>query len=111
MNLDNLELSQTIDIGQFVQCDWCDTVFREQDGTTLDDRSGGFLFGGRPDSPRSGKATGPCCAARMEANIASFGETNYIGERCPDGVPFADWVLALRGPENNNIRIYTEPRP
>lgn len=70
-----------------------DTVLCDIDSTdlTADPRSGGFMF----DS----YAVGPCCAESYEASARGYGEEDHIRARCPEGVSFADWVRALRGPD------------
>jgi len=73
-----------VEPGRLVLCDWCDQDFTESQQT------GGFMF--------SNYATGPCCAARIERNATRSGEAHLIRSRCPDGVPFGDWVRSLRDP-------------
>jgi hypothetical protein len=74
-----------IDPGRRVLCDWCD---KDHTDSPV---SGGFMFGQR--------ATGPCCAARIERNATSAREAHLIGARCPDGMPFANWIRdTIRGP-------------
>lgn len=97
-----MNLEHVFDIGAYVQCDWCDHVYRLESGEIEDDTPGGFLFG----SGRSGKATGPCCAQRLEENAKRYGEQEFITERCPADKPFAEWVVELRNGDNE-IRIYT----
>ena len=79
-----------VDPGQQVLCDWCD---REYTDSPV---SGGFMF--------SRHATGPCCAARIEASAASHGEMHLIGSCCPDTLSFADWIRDI-------IRDPTTPLP
>lgn len=93
-----MELADVFDIGRHVQCDWCDTVYSQEDGTVLDTRTGGFLFGS--------KATGPCCAAQIEEGARRHGETEFITERCPADMPFHAWVYQLRDGDNE-IRVWT----
>lgn len=68
-----------------VVCDWCD-----DDYTNRADQ-GGFIF--------QSKATCPKCAPQFEADATKFGEQRYIRARCPDGMSFADFVRAYRGPD------------
>jgi hypothetical protein len=86
----------TIDIGRTIICDRCDTDM------TDDPRSGGFMFGSY--------AYGPCCVAEALASIRRYREEDHIGERCPEGVPFADWVRSLRG-DHNQITVRSSGRP
>jgi hypothetical protein len=84
-----------IPVGGTVLCDIDDTDL------TADLRSGGYLFGSY--------AVGPCCARAHEARVRGYGEEWNIRDRCPEGVSFADWVRAMRGPDAA-IRI-TPGRP
>ena len=68
----------TVDPGNVVVCDMCNTDLTDSD------ESGGFLF--------SSYAIGPCCAEQQLASIRSFNEERYIREHCPKGKSFADWV-------------------
>ena len=78
-------IASAIPLGRTVLCDIDDTDL------TDDPRSGGYLFGSY--------AVGPCCAGRHEATVRGYGEEEFILARCPEGVSFADWVRALRGPD------------
>jgi hypothetical protein len=84
-----------IPVGETVLCDIDDTDL------TSDPRSGGYLFGSY--------GVGPCCAERYLAGVRRYGEEHYIKARCPEGMSFADWIRALRGP-GAAIRI-TPGRP
>lgn len=78
------------DIGQQVICDGsCG-----EDYTGKPD-SGGILFGSYAMCPK--------CAPRVEATAAAHGETSRIKARCPEGMPFAAWVLSLRGGDNRIV--------
>lgn len=81
---------EQFDIADHVECDGCSKVFTDSD------EPGGILFGS--------KGYGPCCAAKMEADIKRFGEEQYIRDRCPPGMAFKEWVLKLRG-GNNTVTI------
>jgi hypothetical protein len=74
----------SIPLGDVVLCDNDDTDL------TADPRSGGFLFGSY--------AIGPCCAEAYMENVRRYGEEDHIRARCPEGMSFADWVRAIRGP-------------
>jgi hypothetical protein len=78
-----------IPLGRVVICDCCN------EDMTDDRRSGGFVFDGFGGL----WAAGPCCAATQEAALRSYGEQRVIRGRCPQGVPFADWLRSLRGPD------------
>lgn len=77
--------ASVIPLGDVVLCDIDSTDL------TADPRSGGYMFGSY--------AVGPCCAERHEAMVKGYGEQRFIGSRCPGGIPFADWVRGMRGPE------------
>lgn len=80
---------ETIDMGDRVICDMCGEEW------TGRPESGGFLFGS--------KATCPTCGPALERDIVRSAE-EHVRARCPAGVPFATWVLSLRGGDNT-IRI------
>lgn len=84
---------EVIDIGDSVLCDWCN------DDYTGKPDIGGFLF--------QSKATCPKCAPRIEAGAKKYDEAHFITAHCPEGTPFAAWVLSLRG-GNNEVRILTD---
>lgn len=84
---------EVTDIGEHVECDACSTEF-----PSGDKRSGGFLFGSY--------AYCPVCESRALKRIKSYGEEHFIKARCPQGMPFRDWVLWLRD-GNNNIIVTT----
>ena len=80
-----------------VVCDLCNKDF-----TNLQD-PGGLLLGS--------KGVGPCCAEKFEKDVRRFGEESYIRARCPEGKPFAEWILELRGEgAGNTIRVMRIPR-
>lgn len=70
--------TMVIDMGRRVLCDDC-----SKDFTDLPD-SGGFMF--------QSKAICPECAPRILDLARKFKETRFIGEQCPEGMSFADWV-------------------
>jgi hypothetical protein len=74
-----------VPVGDLVLCDIDSTDL------TADTRSGGYMFGSY--------AVGPCCAEGHEARVRGCGEQWNIRARCPEGVSFADWVRAMRGPD------------
>jgi hypothetical protein len=77
--------ASVIPLGRTVLCDVDDTDLTDSTA------SGGYMF--------ESKAVGPCCAQRHEEMVRAYGEERFIGERCPAGVSFADWVRGLRGPD------------
>lgn len=77
INLDDFEVFK-VDMGRQVICDSCSKEF-----TDLPD-SGGFMW--------QTKAICPECAPRWLDNARKFNETRFIGEQCPEGMSFADWV-------------------
>jgi len=81
------ETPAPIPVGRTVICDNCDTDL------TGDRRTGGISYQGFGGT----YAAGPCCAVRAEARLRAAGEP--VAGRCPDGMPFADWVRAMRGPD------------
>lgn len=89
--------SLVIDIGRYVECDWCGTVL------TDDTRTGGLMF--------QSKAVGPCCLAKVEALVEQYGEQRFVRGRCTPGMAFADWVRELRAqtPLGNEIHIISGP--
>lgn len=87
-----MKVIETIDIGEDVMCDWCG------DDYTNSEESGGITFGS--------KACCPACEGKVEASAINYGETHLLGERCPEGMSFKNWVLKLRGGDNT-IRIVT----
>lgn len=84
------ETVSEIDLGRMVLCDICN------DDYTDSPRCGGFMFGTYAACPE--------CAPGMYADALKCGEKHLIGEGCPDGVTFADWIRELRG-DNNSIVI------
>lgn len=79
--------ASVIPVGRTVVCDCCNADM------TDDPRTGGFAFTGFGGT----WAAGPCCAAREEARMRETG--NPVTGRRPAGMPFADWVRGMRGPE------------
>lgn len=77
-----------IPVGRTVICDCC------TEDMTDSPRSGGFTFAGFGGV----WAAGPCCAALEEARMRASGAWSLFKDRCPPGMPFADWVRAMRGP-------------
>lgn len=78
-----------VPLGATVVCDCCDTDM------TGSPRPGGFTFDGFGGM----WAAGPCCAGIEEARMRARGTWDLVTGYCPQGMPFADWVRALRGPE------------
>ena len=76
-----------IPVGRTVICDNCDADM------TGSPRTGGITYQGFGGT----YAAGPCCAPLAEARLRAAGEP--VTGRCPEGMPFADWVRALRGPD------------
>jgi hypothetical protein len=76
-----------IPVVRTVICDCCG------ENLTDDVRPGGFTFDGFGGT----WASGPCCAAREEPRLRRSGTP--VAQRCPERVPFADWVRAMRGPD------------
>jgi hypothetical protein len=75
---------EVIPVGETVVCDDCNG-----DYTNRAD-SGGFIF--------QSKAICPTCAPRWRKLIALYGEHSMIRAVCPEGVTFAAFVRAWRGP-------------
>lgn len=80
----------TIEMGDRVICDQCGEEW------TGRPESGGILFGS--------KAVCPSCTPELERAIARDHEEQHVRARYPAGVPFATWVLRLRGGDNT-IRV------
>jgi len=86
--------SNTTIIGDTVICDLCNEDY------TTSDVSGGIYF--------SGKAVCPSCTPNFEKIIKDCKEEEYIKDRCPKDVSYADWVRnTLRGGEPGSITITT----
>jgi hypothetical protein len=81
---------EAIPVGDIVLCDDCSV-----DYTNRPD-SGGFIF--------QSKAICPACAPRWRRLIALYGEQHFIKSVCAEGVTFAAFVRAWRGP-NATIRV------
>jgi len=92
LNINLGDLIETIDIGDQVVCDICNT-----DYTNDNISKGGILFGS--------KAVCPICAPRMEQNIIKYHEQEFIKGRCPVDVTFREWCLGLRNGQNT-VKIY-----
>lgn len=87
-----LQLTQVIDVGDSVCCDYCgDEYIGKPD-------QGGLLF--------QSKAVCPQCAPKLEADAKLYGEESFIRARCPAGMSFHAWVMSLRGGDNT-IKVYT----
>lgn len=84
---------EVFEVGDSVKCDVCDTEFGESDV------SGGFLF--------SNYAYCPICAIARIGSIRSYNEEQYITERCPPDLSFADWVRRMRYRTGNDKIIVT----
>jgi hypothetical protein len=71
-----------VDPGHEVACDACceDWTKRKE--------SGGFLFGSYAYCPN--------CAVLWEPKIKGYNEQHLIQARCPEGMPFSDWVRSIR---------------
>lgn len=80
------------DVGERVYCDCCDEEWTDRT------ESGGFLFVSKAYCPR--------CAKLAIDKIRSYNEEHFIRARCPQGMPFAKWVLSLRN-GNNTIKTTT----
>lgn len=93
-NLDKnlVDKIKSIDIGNQVICDICNTDYTDDLIT-----QGGILFGS--------KAVCPSCSPGLEESAKKYGEEDYITERCPAGMTFREWCLKLRD-GNNTINIY-----
>jgi hypothetical protein len=76
---------EKIPVGDLVVCDSCSA-----DYTNRPD-SGGFIF--------ESKAICPSCAPSWRRLIALYGEQSMVRAVCPDGVTFAAFVRAWRGPD------------
>ena len=92
LNLKLGDLIETIDIGDQVMCDICNT-----DYTNDNVSKGGILFGS--------KAVCPKCIPRMEQNIIKYHEEEFIKDRCPVDMTFREWCLKLRN-GRNTIETY-----
>jgi hypothetical protein len=86
---------EAIPVGETVVCDDCDV-----DYTNRPD-SGGFIF--------ETKAICPACAPGWRKLIEADGEQHFVRAVCPEGVTFAAFVRAWRGP-GAAIRV-TRGRP
>lgn len=76
-----------------MKCDWCCQDY------TNSEVSGGFMF----DS----SAVCPECAVKKMDSIIGYNEQSHIGERCPAGLSFADWVRRMRYASGNDKIIIT----
>lgn len=86
-------LKDTIDVGLSVVCDLCGEDFTNRDDV------GGFLLGSNAVCPK--------CAPTVRADLVKYNELRFVKRSCPDGVPFREWVLRLRGGDNT-IKFYEE---
>lgn len=66
-----------------VRCDFCDADFTDSE------ESGGVLF--------QSKAVCPRCVPKLMRDVVKWGEERFLCGECPEGVPFAVWVRAIRG--------------
>ena len=87
---------EVINIGESVVCDSC-----SDDYTGLPD-TGGFLFGSYAICPK--------CVPGYERDVKKFHEEHLIKARCPEGTPFAQWVLGLRGGNNEIVIESWDPK-
>jgi hypothetical protein len=71
-----------LDPGYTVICDVCGEDYTNSQDT------GGFIFGSYAYCPK--------CAEGHIAQIEAFGEDHLIQARCPQGIPFADFVRECR---------------
>ena len=71
-----------VEVGRAVVCDFCD------DDCTDKPDSGGLIFGS--------KAVCPKCTPKLRADIARYGEEQYVRAECPEGQSFADFIRAHR---------------
>lgn len=87
-----LELTQVIDVGDSVCCDFCGDEYRGRPDI------GGLLF--------QSKAVCPKCAPKVAGDAIHYGEEHLIRGRCPPEMSFHAWVMQLRGGDNA-IKVYT----
>lgn len=81
-----------IDLGDEVVCDGCNADL------TRSKLSGGFTVGSY--------AYCPLCCSQVEDNLRRRRELHFIEKRCPEGMPFSDWVRKeLRGGKDGKISI------
>lgn len=85
-----METTEVQWVGNRVECDVCSEDYTGRPDT------GGFLFGSYAYCPK--------CAATRLPEIRKYGEEGHIKAHCPEGMPFADWVLSLRNGDHT-IRI------
>lgn len=84
---------EKIDIGNSVMCDSCNEDYSNST------ESGGFLFGSYAYCPK-------CATPERLKKIDEYGELSYIKGYCPPEMSYKDWVLSLRGGDNE-VKIYT----
>lgn len=85
-----MELKETIDVGNTVLCDYCNTDYSDSDA------KGGCLVGSY--------AVCPDCQPKAKANCEKYNEMDHYTP-CPAGMTFREWVLKLRGGDNT-IKLY-----
>jgi len=78
-----------IDHEDSVVCDLCNEEYKGKPD------SGGILVGSYAYCPK--------CAPEHEEGLKKYNEHHLIKARCPLGMPFAKWVLLLRGGDNRTI--------
>lgn len=76
----------TIDIGNRVICDFCDTDYTDRNDL------GGVLF--------ESKAVCPECVPGLLESCAKYNEERFIRDRAGDGESFRDFVLRIRNGNN-----------
>ena len=79
-----------IDIGDTVLCDIC-----SKDYTNDSESTGGILF--------QSKGVCPDCTPEFMGRVFQYGEQGYIRGECPKNMSFRDWILSLRGGDNQII--------
>ena len=83
---------ERIELGNSVICDLCGDDF------TNSDEQGGLVFGS--------KAVCPHCEQRILEGAKKYNEERFIGDRCPKGMSFKDFVInILRKGEPGYIQI------
>jgi hypothetical protein len=75
-----------IDIGDSVVCDFCNADY------TNSDKEGGFVI--------DGYGVCPDCAPDHLKTVKECNEENHISHRCPAGVSFKRFILAVRDGDN-----------
>jgi len=85
-------MKEIIDIGDSVICDICGEDYTN---STL---SGGWLFGSSAYCPL-------CATPEALEKIRGYNEEKYLKSFCPIHLSFKDWVLELRGGNNQIITL------